>query len=794
MEKAYDDLAVYLKQIKSDGKSYQNLVKRAEFFRFLNNLVKLVNHILKYLSAFGLIIPLLLFPVIVIFPGKSLNVDILIGNLFLASVFIKLFNVMVDLEIRFIQYAIITIVTVFFVAINPGLYLIPSVTAGFYMVLITLSRAAKKCMKLSTLELMLHDPEGFGNYIEKKEHTVCTHHRKLGIGLFDDPVYTRAFRVKSTKKQKIIKPAPTAEDSGVYPPKGMVRVEIWKRDPLRDLSSIQEFFICCFLGGAQDASAFEFMMCKSLTMLDMVSPKGRTARVLLMACVTDSAPILVVNAVFGREGGLIGSITDDNSFIHEQVEAYARFTGFEKIIYNATPTNKRPILFLSYLEKYFKSIAGSGPVRIQSSLTSTQDRIKLEIFNRRNPISNVYLMLCLEIMNLTDNYAHKGKITGYTADLTNRFIGVRVDTPQVHTPRDDISADHVTIETKICNFTVDTGLTGETAESMLRNLFDPFLEMDVRGLPKTIRVETAGMQRCITGGSALDGKILIHPVVFSIKNRFWKEVIISACICQHLLWRLHPVYSDELVFTYLDHVLPDINKKVIDDIVYLDGLEKMLNPGESWNFISRLIARAVREIYPVEKAFKIKRIYSFIQERKQDNGNQDPEQLAHDIFFRELEINTGFREKYFQGLDENEKSIVTKIMITRLRDLFDDLMTTERIPDTFPLGNAGEIEGTIFRFEKTLRKYAISMARDQEDRLGYLKERCRLMGRLSDVERLIKKDKSKDALKALRDIHSKHREEIQRFRLKPDVRKLVFLALTAPFHYLVEKLNQDMYW
>lgn len=785
----YDELAFYLKLIKGREISHEAKEKRAELFRALNDSVKRINFFLKYCSTYVLVLSLLFLLVSNIMPGISIKYMTLSANLFIVSIFIKLFSPLVELETRIIQYAIVGAITGFFILLNPAVFQAPLIVAGFYIIFITFSRNIKRRMKVSALELMVYDPQRYGVYLNTKRSDLLEFHKELGVALFDNPAYQRSFKITSFKKKRAIEPVPIENATMPLPPKGTVRVEVWKRDPLRDLSSIYEFFICCFLGGSQDASAFDFMVAKSLTMLDMVSPKGRTIRVLLMACVlkegNDEKPVLVVNAVFGHEGGLIGSIKDDNPFIEQQIEAYARFAGFERIIYNLTPTNKRPRLFVDYL----KGSAKSSPVRTKCRLTSMDNLIKLEIFNRREPISNLYFMLFLEIMNLTNNYATKGKILGFLNDSKNVFM--QLDTGLSSFIETD---EYREIETSSCCLRVDNRLVGETSGTMLKNLFHSFPEIDTACLPDKVVIKISKTINRLVEGSALNGHIKINPAILKIKDKLWMESIFSIALCQHFLWLLHPVYEDDLLFAFVDHTLPDFNTMVLDSLVFLDNLERELKLVPSGNFVAKIIGRAVREKYRTISVFKYKEIYSFIQGEISKKGMYDPDKLAGDLFYSKLKSSPGFSGLFFKELDEEQKQIVYKVMIQQVKEFIEDLSITETFPEDFSLSSYREIQEKIFHFEKTIRKYQIDMNKAQEQKIDVLKERCKLLGQLAEVERLVEKNRFKMALFALKEIKNKRSPDIKEFKLEPVVRTLKQQALFAPLTHLVEKLNMDMYW
>ena len=240
-------------------------------------------------------------------------------QIFIVALLTKLFCVLVDLETKYVQYAILLGITALFIATNPESTTVILGISTFFIFFVTFSRQVKIKFKVDALALMLSNKGRFEEYLQHKDSQLLTLYKKNDIAFFDNPSYKRTFNVKNFKKKQQIYAIAIPSSPNMLPSNKTVRVEIWARDPYRDLSSIQEFFVCCFLGGSQDASIFDFILSKRVAMLDLVSPKGRTIRVLMMACLagkgSDCRPILVVNAVFGREGGLVGSTSDDNAFI-----------------------------------------------------------------------------------------------------------------------------------------------------------------------------------------------------------------------------------------------------------------------------------------------------------------------------------------------------------------------------------------------------------------------------------------------------------------------------------------------
>ncbi len=782
---AYDDLQYYLRRIRSNKtEPFEVKDKRASFYRGLNNYVKRCNYYLKVSASIGLTL-FILFSILQIF-NNSLFLMEASFYLLVTSILVKIFGVLIDLETRFLQYIVVIFISLLFTFSEPAFYSLYWSIALFYLLFISLSRCVKLKAKLSQLDMMIKRSGGFGPYLNEKESRLLSLHEELCINAFDDPLYRRCFSVTSYKKRRVVTAIPAPETDDYLPPESTVRVEIWKRDPWRDLSSIKEFFTCCFLGGSQDSGIFDFMMSKSLSMLDMVSSKGRTIRVLLMACIQkeNRKPILVVNAVFGREGGLIGSINDDNRFIRDQIEAYARYVGFECVLYNVTPTNKRPGLFVDFI----KSDVGGDPKRFNCRLTSTKDPLKLEIFNRKRPGGNLYLTLFLEIMGITDNYAVRGKILAYSVDLKMSSLSYLLNENVLKL---DIE-NYESVVSRGITFKISTPIKGEVVQILLTEFFNIFPEIDGSGLPDKIKISMADTSPHLSAGAAVKGYLLLHNSVSSIEKHYWRDLITGLIICKSLLQNLHPRYSEELVFTLTDTAIRGLNEKVLGDLVYLNQLSESIKRNQTDSLIVSLIERALQWRYSIAKVFKRKEIFLYITEKGGSEG--DSFSLAKTFFHEKLKTYKGFREEYLKGLDNHERPIVYGIIIKEIGHIVDELITIDKIPVMFPIEEFREIEDSVSHFEKMARKFKLPLSSESTDKAAAILQRCKLLSRLSEIENMVIKyqiEKARDALIKIRDSEHvwKSDPEVSR-KIKGIKNKLVF----APLNKITEKLNMDQHF
>ena len=782
----YAELATYLNLIEAKNESFATSRDRLESYRRLNNIAKQINFWLKYLSTFGLILPFC----ILLVSNSMISVNSLI-QIFMGSLLTKLFCALVDLETKYVQYAVLVCIAILFLISNPESSFSILSVSSFFIFFITFSRHAKSKFKVHALALMVTNPDQFHDYLRDKDTKLLTLYKENGISRFDDPSYKRTFSVKTFKKKQQIEATSTPMPTNLLPSGKTVRAEIWKREPYRDLSSIHEFFVCCFLGGSQDASVFDFILSKRVTMLDLVSPKGRTIRALMMACLagerSDCRPVLVVNAVFGREGGLVGAGNDDNAFIKQQIEAYARFAGFTQVLYNQIATNKRPRLFIEYLQKQIDT----KTTRLKCRLFPSPDRIKLEIFNRREPRANVYLMLLLEIMNLTDNYASKGKVSGITVDLRNTFLATESCTQVniVGTEFQDLAVGNHCLQIAHC-------FVGGTSTMLLQQFFRFFSELDTTVLPQLIIVKHEPGLSALGVGTCGYDKINIHPVVATITEPFWLQVIFSITVCQHFLWHLHPCYSEEMLFTFLDTTIPDLNQRILESAEYLKQLEEILALTNN-NFITKLIGRAVRKKYKVDSVFKYKAIYQFLKHNEKTGTttvNCTNASLAKGMFQHKLDNSGGFRAQFFQGLSAEQKQLVHEVMISELEKMFAEVNIESQLPDHLDLTNCADTKAKIYRFEKLGRRCQLVFDDASLTFLAQYKEQCILLGKLIDVERLLVTKKIAKGKTMLADIIEKNYVEIKKHKLISVVNGIKGKIRTAPFTNAVEKFNLEMYW
>lgn len=208
------------------------------------------------------------------------------------------------------------------------------------------------------------------------------------------------------------------EGRGPAPPfprafEGGEGVRLWSRHPVEDLGTLEELGVCCFLGGAQEASAFDFLLDPAIEMLDVFRKGRRVLRALLMHAVDEAgARVLVVNAVFGADRGVVGSAAADDAFLLGALRRLAREAGVAHLLVHAAPTNTRPRRFVSTLRR--RRIGTPGSLRLR--LAAAGPPVKLEIFDRGADAGAVGVLL-RELVRGSDPYARSGRVEGLLVDL-----------------------------------------------------------------------------------------------------------------------------------------------------------------------------------------------------------------------------------------------------------------------------------------------------------------------------------------------------------------------------------------
>ena len=159
----YADLARYLDLIATKSTPLAHSQDKIARYRQLNNLAKQLNFGLKYFSTFGLVLPLL-----TLLPGNLVTLTNSYIQLFLMSVLTKLFCVLVDLETKYVQYAVLLSITTLFLASNPDSSAAILGVSIFFVLFVTFSRYVKLTYKVYAFAFMVENHEKFHEYLQHK--------------------------------------------------------------------------------------------------------------------------------------------------------------------------------------------------------------------------------------------------------------------------------------------------------------------------------------------------------------------------------------------------------------------------------------------------------------------------------------------------------------------------------------------------------------------------------------------------------------------------------------------------
>jgi len=138
---------------------------------------------------------------------------------------------------------------------------------------------------------------------------------------------------------------------------GEWRADIWKRDPIVDLTHQEEFYSSASLRGVKAIGrgikgrlgTFLYQWSPGVTMLDISSSKGRVIRARLIAGTASKSEDTKIPAIL--VDGVEGSTAVPRDVIHTAIRDYASSLNCPLVIYNANALNQVPRRFASYVGK-----------------------------------------------------------------------------------------------------------------------------------------------------------------------------------------------------------------------------------------------------------------------------------------------------------------------------------------------------------------------------------------------------------------------------------------------------------
>ncbi len=153
--------------------------------------------------------------------------------------------------------------------------------------------------------------------------------RKILNMLISSEVFTEKERVKISS---LLGSLPNVVSPGIYQDK------IWERNPLKDLSSFDEFGCCAFIGGPNDWGAPIYLWDPRLVFMDTYKGDERRYRTYMFAC---KDKILLIDSIEGQHD----PSQSVAKLIINDIKKYAKDCGFEKVAFNTKVHNHVPQFF-----------------------------------------------------------------------------------------------------------------------------------------------------------------------------------------------------------------------------------------------------------------------------------------------------------------------------------------------------------------------------------------------------------------------------------------------------------------
>lgn len=760
---------------------------RARALRATLTALRRLAHLALPVSVLGLL-ALLAWPV-ALYPWADTLLE-----LFTAAVMTKMLATMLDLEFLRVQQGAVVLVTALMVAVHPDGWPVALAVGALVSALGLGLRSCRRRAKLADLAWMLDAPRegGGGEWLRAQltgRHAVTRARlHQLGLRGFDHPGYRRSYRV--TGRQPTITPAAPDRGTASRSAKKTVRAQVWARDPWTDLSSLREFFVCCFLGGSQDASAFDFLRAPALSMLDLVSPRGRALRVLLMACEDADGPLLVCNAVFGREGGLVGSRRADDAFVRAELEAYARFAGFSRLFVQTCVTNTRPRLFVRELARLPEARAGGTTCR----LIGDPDPVKVEAFDRRAPGSNLYGMLVAEMMGASDLFATQGTLRGAWLPVAGAGLewaapqpgGELADRPVGHARAEEPPPTTLTLLGR--PLVLHGVLPGPDTAALLAALPEAFPCLDPSPLPASLRVDVDLADRALAG-DLLEGRLVLDPRVL-VGPDLVRGLSLGLVLAQAVLHRLHPRFHPDLVVDLARRALPDLSTRLAGDLASWDAAARSLATTASP--LRRVLDAAVAERWDTHRMFKTRELFAFAVPDGPGPLGVLPsdEALAEDFVAQ----HRGRLEQHLGALPGAARAVVLDALGDQLAGRFDALTRALRLDPRFSGVQLASAREEIDAFRKRTAKYRLTLPAAVCARIDRLRARASLLAGLQDIEAALRAGKDEAARTDLERLAKGRADALRAEGLEGEVRALGRALRVAPFERLVERWNLDQSW
>jgi len=163
--------------------------------------------------------------------------------------------------------------------------------------------------------------------------------------------------LRNNASKKINEASEAIPFGGLLP--GDVKVEVWKRDPSKDMSYYDEFNCCAFLG-AKDGNIYapKYLRNGTVSMVDFsMNIDGEETR--LVRAITSACAQRRNKRLTGKTYMLVDSIEGSDQIkpeiIFDALTDYAKHSGFDGILFFQKPGNPIPQYFVTHLKSSKKS-------------------------------------------------------------------------------------------------------------------------------------------------------------------------------------------------------------------------------------------------------------------------------------------------------------------------------------------------------------------------------------------------------------------------------------------------------
>jgi hypothetical protein len=392
------------------------------------------------------------------------------------------------------------------------------------------------------------------------------------------------------------------------------------------------------------------------------------------------------------------------------------------------------------------------------------------------------------MLNLTDNYATRGRGRGLRVELRPRGLALAAAAP----PGPPVAEAEEMRELPLGprRLRLDARLAGAPAGAILGALADAAPALDLAALPPLVELRvTAAPLQALVSGHPLDGH-LRAPAALALEEPFWRSLLAGLGVAQALLWHLHPCYDDELL---LGLVGAELREELRCRLAEVEEVARRLALAPP-HLLGRLAERAVTERYDALKVFKWGELHAHLEASRAAGAGLEARALAASFVAAKHVSYEGFRERFLAGLEGARRAAVLQGIEGQLAAVFAELLYPERIPVAVPLEMREAEAEALAAYEKLLRTHRLELPVALSERVGRHGARLKLLEKLAGAQALVEKGRERDARAQLAALVAREGEALAAHGLLGEVRRLRWRALCHPVQRLIDRWNMDQLW